>query len=210
MAWTPQRSLGLTSATALVVANMIGAGVFTTSGFLLADLGSPWYVLAAWAVRGVQAALGAMCYGGRLRGASPNPAAKYLFLSPHPAPCGGIRGGWLSLLVGFSAPLARRLSPSAPTHGLVRRCPASPGGTVLILGLCGLHAAEVRRGAQVQNGAVLAKVIPDRRLCRDRRLQDRTAGNTTRSPLPRCSASGSRSSGSPSAIRVERRGIQSA
>src|SRR5512143_3381073 len=42
------RSLGLVTATALVVANMIGTGVFTTSGFLLADLKSPWPVLGVW------------------------------------------------------------------------------------------------------------------------------------------------------------------
>ncbi len=54
------RSLGLASATALVVANMVGTGVFTTSGFLLADLKSLWPVLGVWLVGGVLAALGAL------------------------------------------------------------------------------------------------------------------------------------------------------
>ena len=49
----PQRQLGFVSALALVVASMIGSGVFTTSGFLLADLYSPVRVLAAWLVGGV-------------------------------------------------------------------------------------------------------------------------------------------------------------
>src|SRR5262245_43657204 len=60
---TAPRQLGLVSATALVVANMIGTGVFTTSGFLLADLGSPWRVLLAWLVGGVVAGCGALSYG---------------------------------------------------------------------------------------------------------------------------------------------------
>src|SRR5439155_8714554 len=60
---SPERRLGLGSASALVVAAMIGTGVFTTSGFLLADLGSPWAVLAVWAVGGLVAALGAVSYG---------------------------------------------------------------------------------------------------------------------------------------------------
>ena len=48
-----RRRLGLTSAAALVVANMIGAGVFTTSGFALADLGRPEIVLLAWGIGGL-------------------------------------------------------------------------------------------------------------------------------------------------------------
>ena len=51
----PRRPLGLGSAAALVVASMIGTGVFTTSGFLLADLGSPWAVLAVWVAGGILA-----------------------------------------------------------------------------------------------------------------------------------------------------------
>ena len=55
----PHRPLGLASAVALVVASMVGTGVFTTSGFLLGDLGSPMRVLAAWLVGGILAAPGA-------------------------------------------------------------------------------------------------------------------------------------------------------
>jgi len=79
-------NLSLTSATALVVASMIGTGVFSTSGFLLADLGSPWFVLAAWVVGGVQALLGALCYGSLAR-RIPESGGEYLFLSRtlHPA-----------------------------------------------------------------------------------------------------------------------------
>src|SRR5438445_8509475 len=61
------RQLGLVSATALVVASMVGSGVFTTSGILLADLYSPSLVLAAWLAGGVIAVLGALCYGALAR-----------------------------------------------------------------------------------------------------------------------------------------------
>ena len=54
--------LGLWTLVALVVANMIGAGVFTTSGFALGDLGSPLRVLAAWIIGGLLALCGALSY----------------------------------------------------------------------------------------------------------------------------------------------------
>lgn len=155
---TRQRSLGLASATALVVANMIGAGVFTTSGFLLADLGSPLYVLLAWAVGGVQAALGAVCYGALAR-RIPESGGEYRFLSRALHPAAGYVAGWLSLLVGFSAPLAA----AAFAFGTYARpwlggiSPAA-AGSILIAVFAAVHACEVRRGAQVQNGAVLLKV----------------------------------------------------
>lgn len=155
---TPQRSLGLASATALVVANMIGAGVFTTSGFLIADLGSPWYVLLAWAVGGLQAALGALCYGALAR-RLPESGGEYLFLSRTLHPSAGYVAGWLSLLVGFSAPLAAAAFAFG-TYGnpWFGGAPPALAGSILIVAFAAVHAVEVRRGAQVQNGAVLLKV----------------------------------------------------
>ena len=89
------RQLGLFSATALVVASMIGTGVFTTSGFLLADLGSPWRVLLAWLVGGHVAARGALCYGALAR-RIPESGGEYLFLSRTLHPAAGCIAGWIS------------------------------------------------------------------------------------------------------------------
>ena len=63
----PQRQLGLVSSVALVVASMIGSGVFTTSGFLLSDLYTPARVLIVWLGGGILALLGAFCYGALAR-----------------------------------------------------------------------------------------------------------------------------------------------
>ncbi len=153
-----QRQLGLGSAAALVVANMIGTGVFTTSGFLLADLRSRWVVLAAWIVGGVIATLGALNYGALAR-RIPESGGEYLFLSRTFHPAAGYLAGWVSLLVGFSAPLAA----AAFAFGEYARpwLPAWPprmSGTLLLIAFSLLHAAEVRRGVQVQNVAVVLKV----------------------------------------------------
>lgn len=153
------RSLGLVSATALVVANMVGTGVFTTSGFLLADLKSPWPVLGVWLVGGILAALGALSYGALAR-RLPESGGEYLFLSRTLHPSLGYVAGWISLLVGFSAPLAAAAMAFGTYAG-----PWFPQvgpqvlGTVLVLVFSAVHAANVRAGAWVQNTAVLFKVM---------------------------------------------------
>lgn len=152
------RTIGLLSAAALVVANMIGTGVFTTSGFLLADLGSPAVVLLAWFVGGILAALGALCYGALAR-RLPESGGEYHFLSQTLHPALGYLAGWISLLVGFSAPVAA----AAFAFGEYSKAwlgGLSPQitGTFLIMIFAALHAADVRRGVFVQNWAVLVKV----------------------------------------------------
>lgn len=153
-----RRQLGLATATALVVANMIGTGVFTTSGFLLADLHSPWLVLAAWAVGGGQAALGALCYGALAR-RIPESGGEYLFLSRTLHPAAGYVAGWLSLLVGFSAPLAgAAFAFGEYTKFWLSGWAPKLTGTLLILVFSAVHAWHVQRGAWLQNAAVVLKV----------------------------------------------------
>lgn len=157
-AFATRRQLGLATATALVVANMIGTGVFTTSGFLLADLHAPWVVLAAWAVGGAQAALGALCYGALAR-RIPESGGEYLFLSRTLHPAAGYVAGWLSLLVGFSAPLAgAAFAFGEYTKAWLPGWPPKLAGTLLILVFSVVHAWHVQRGAWLQNAAVVLKV----------------------------------------------------
>src|SRR5207247_4673971 len=99
--WEPRagggapRQLGRVSATALVVASMIGTGVCTTSGFLLADLGSPWRVLLAWLAGGLIAGCGALSYGALAR-RIPESGGEYLFLSRTLHSAAGYIAGWIS------------------------------------------------------------------------------------------------------------------
>ena len=96
---------GLTSLTALVIANMIGAGVFTTSGFALADLYTPERVLLAWAVAGGIALCGAYAYGA-LADVLTESGGEYLYLSRLVHPAVGFIAGWVSLLAGFTGAIA--------------------------------------------------------------------------------------------------------
>jgi len=100
-----QRKIGLLPATNIVVANIIGAGIFTTSGLLMADLGNPSLMLLLWIVGGVIAICGALSYG-ELGATLPEAGGEYLFLSRIFHPLFGFLSGWVSFIVGFSAPIA--------------------------------------------------------------------------------------------------------
>ncbi len=140
-----ERQLGLLTATALVIANMVGTGVFTTSGFLLADLKSPWAVLAVWLAGGILAILGALSYGALAR-RIPESGGEYLFLSRTLHPSAGYLAGWVSLLVGFSAPLAAAAFAfgeyAKPWLG---NTPPKLASSLLLVLFAAIHALHVRR-----------------------------------------------------------------
>jgi APA family basic amino acid/polyamine antiporter len=100
-----QRKLGLFPLTNIVIANMVGAGIFTTSGLLMKDLHSAAVMLSLWIVGGLIALCGALSYG-ELGAAIPRAGGEYAFLSRLFHPVLGFLAGWVSFFVGFSAPIA--------------------------------------------------------------------------------------------------------
>jgi APA family basic amino acid/polyamine antiporter len=153
-----ERRLGLFSATALVVASMVGTGVFTTSGLLLADLGRPGPVLLAWLLGGVLATCGALSYGALAR-RLPESGGEYLFLSRTLHPAAGNIAGWISLLVGFSAPLAAAAYGFGEylKHWFPASAPQWPA-TWLLCGFALIHGWDARKGAWLQNFTVVLKI----------------------------------------------------
>jgi len=99
------RQLGVFSATAIVVSNMIGTGIFTTTGFLAGDLGSAWLVIAIWFVGALLALAGALCYS-ELGINFPRSGGEYVYLTEAWGPSWGFVTGWVSFFAGFSAPIA--------------------------------------------------------------------------------------------------------
>src|SRR5512136_431811 len=100
-----ERKLGLFPLTNIVIANMIGAGIFTTSGLLMGDLHNPIVMLSLWLLGGLVALCGALSYG-ELGAAFPQAGGEYAFLSRLYHPILGFLSGWVSFFVGFSAPIA--------------------------------------------------------------------------------------------------------
>ncbi len=99
------REVGLLAATLLVIGNIIGIGIFTTSGLIAAEVGnSPW-LLGVWLVGGMLALIGAICYS-LLAVRIPRSGGEYAFLYPSYGPLTAFLSGWASLIIGFSAPIA--------------------------------------------------------------------------------------------------------
>jgi len=153
--------LGLVTLAGLVIANMIGAGVFTTSGFALGDLGSPVYVLAAWLIGGFVAICGAISYGSLAR-LMPVSGGEYLFLSRSVHPLAGFVAGWISLLAGFTGAIAYAaitfeayLLPDTVRSSV----PENLVATLAILSAACIHGIRVKHGAVIQNLTVTVKLI---------------------------------------------------
>lgn len=102
---TLERKLGLGSATVLVIANMVGTGIFTISGFILLELQNTQMLLLAWFLGGLFALIGALCYG-ELGSVFPHAGGEYIYLRKIFGPLSAFLSGWISLIVGFSAPIA--------------------------------------------------------------------------------------------------------
>ena len=91
--------------TAIVIANMVGTGVFTSLGFQLLDIQSGFVILMLWAIGGLIAVAGAMTYA-ELGAAFPRSGGEYNFLSRIYHPAVGFVAGWTSVTIGFAGPSA--------------------------------------------------------------------------------------------------------
>src|SRR5882757_3461515 len=102
--------ISLLTATCIVIANMIGTGIFTSLGFQVGDLPSGFAIATLWLVGGICAMCGALSYA-ELGAALPRSGGEYNFLREIYHPSLGFLAGWVSGTVGFSAPVAIAAMP---------------------------------------------------------------------------------------------------
>jgi APA family basic amino acid/polyamine antiporter len=100
-----QRSLDGPSATAVVMSNMIGAGVFTSLGLQAVEVHSGFALLLLWAIGGLVACCGALAYA-ELGAAFPRSGGEYVYLSRLYGPAAGFLGGWVTMTVAVATPIA--------------------------------------------------------------------------------------------------------
>jgi len=167
-----ERKLGLFAVINIVVANMIGAGIFTTTGYLMNMLGNPVVMLALWLTGGLTAFCGALAFS-ELGAAFPEAGGEYTFISRliHPLP--GFLSGWLSLIVGFSAPIAasaigfsRYFIHAFPgvqswllAGGISDEALSRLLAVMIILIFSLLHSRGVVLGSRVQNALTITKIL---------------------------------------------------
>jgi APA family basic amino acid/polyamine antiporter len=152
---------------------MIGAGIFTTSGLLMSGLNNPVLMIILWTAGGIIALCGALSYG-ELGAAMPGAGGEYLFLSKLYSPIFGFLSGWVSFIVGFSAPIAA--SALGFSEYFTRAVPGlavwlqNNGimGPVLtkkvlavsvILIFTFIHYRGIKYGARIQNALTLLKIL---------------------------------------------------
>ena len=165
------RHIGIFTAGCLLVSNVVGSGIFTTTGFMARDLGDPRLILAVWLFGALLALAGALSYS-ELGTALPVAGGEYVYLCRAYGPLVGFLSGWTSFTVGFSAAIAAgamsfaayllQVAPFHSENGLL-----STGiALTLIWVVTGFHLAGVGSGGFLQRlltilniGAILILVV---------------------------------------------------
>src|SRR5213595_2406009 len=146
------------TATCIVVANMVGTGIFTSLGFQVGDLPTGFSILAVWAVGGICALCGALSYA-ELGAALPRSGGEYNFLGKIYHPSLGFLAGWISATVGFAAPVAIAAIAFGTYFADV-----VPGLNPIILSLAVVTICTVvllrdlQLGSAFQNGSTILKI----------------------------------------------------
>jgi amino acid transporter len=156
------RQLGFFSATALVISNMVGTGIFATTGFMAGDLGSASMILACWGVGALFAFAGALSYS-ELGINFPSSGGEYVYLTHAFGPEWGFMTGWVSFFAGFSAPIAAAALAFSDYLGYFFPSLRQANATLVIgsgafslrlgggqLAACGLIAAFTNAGSVIQ------------------------------------------------------------
>lgn len=150
--------IGFTTAFSIVVANMIGTGVFTSLGFQLESIQSVFALLMLWLVGGLIALSGALSYS-EISTSIPRSGGEYHLLSKIYHPAIGFMAGWISLLVGFSAPtaLASMAMASYAKNVFDYGDPAIFAISVVII-ISIIHSFQIRIGGSFQRIVTFLKI----------------------------------------------------
>ena len=150
--------VGLATAIAIVVANMIGTGVFGSLGFQVAGIPSGFPILVLWLVGGIVSFCGAVCYA-ELASIFPKSGGEYHLLSKAWNPFIGFLAGWLSVTVGFAAPVAANAALLGGYMGSITGLSPLWFGIPVVVLVAIVHLGKLSSIGLFQSGFTYAKVV---------------------------------------------------
>ena len=152
------KAIRLPAAVSMVIANMIGVGVFTSVGFQIGGVPSAWPVLWLWLLGGVLSLCGVFCYA-ELVAMMPRSGGEYHLLREAYHPLIGFMAGWISLVAGFAAPIALAaiaFAKYAQAFGL--QAESRVLGASLVVAVAALNLSSVTWLGRVLTGFTALKV----------------------------------------------------
>lgn len=143
----------------MVIANMIGTGVFTSLGFQVVDIQSAFPIVLLWVLGGVAALCGALTYG-ELGTALPRSGGEYHLLSRIVHPAVGFLSGWVSATVGFAAPTAlAAMAFSSYLSSVFEALPVVHAAAGVVVLFTVLHCASIVWGNRFTNTLTVVKIV---------------------------------------------------
>lgn len=147
---TAPRTVGLATCTSLVVANMVGTGIFTSLGFQVSEIPSRPAILVLWGLGGLLALCGALCYA-ELSAALPRSGGEYHFLGQIYHPALGFMAGVVSIVVGFAAPMAlSAMAFGSYLHGLFPGVQPLAASVAVVVLVSLIHLHDLRLSSVFQ------------------------------------------------------------
>lgn len=151
--------IGFYTAISLVIANMIGTGVFTSLGFQLFDIHSVFSILVLWLLGGIISFCGALVYG-ELGVAIPRSGGEYVYLSKLMHPSVGFMSGWVSSTVGFAAPVAlASMALGTYVNKIIPTINITACALTVVAVITLVHAMHLKVGSGVQKTLTVLKVV---------------------------------------------------
>ncbi len=155
----PTFKIGFYTAISLVIANMIGTGVFTSLGFQLVELHSVFTIMLLWLLGGIISFCGALVYG-ELGVAIPRSGGEYAYLSKLMHPSVGFLSGWVSSTVGFAAPVAlAAMALGTYVNKIIPQINVTVCALVVVAFITIIHSTNLKSGSLFQKTVTLIKLI---------------------------------------------------
>ncbi len=159
MSTETQSPFSARTAFAVIVANMIGTGVFTSLGFQLLDIQSGFVILMLWLVGGLTALCGALSYA-ELGAMYPRSGGEFNFLNEIYHPLAGFVSGWISATIGFAAPTAlAAITFGAYLSSVFPVLSQKMLAIALVIILTFVHASSRRNSSGLQQIFTLLKLL---------------------------------------------------